>query len=44
MVLRRIAIPGATDVVRTLDTALALAALVVASGFFRSLWETIPDV
>jgi hypothetical protein len=27
-----------------LSTALALAALVVASGFFRSLWETIPDV
>lgn len=32
------------EVAEGLSTALALAALVVASGFFRSLWETIPDV
>lgn len=32
------------EVAEGLSTALALAALVVASGFFRNLWETIPDV
>lgn len=32
------------EVAEGLSTALALAALVVASGFFRGLWETIPDV
>ena len=37
-------IAGIAEVAEGLSTALALAALVVASGFFRGLWETIPDV
>ncbi|ANH37954.1 hypothetical protein I601_1519 [Nocardioides dokdonensis FR1436] len=32
------------EVAEGLSSALALASLVVASGFFRSLWESIPDV
>lgn len=32
------------EVAEGLSSALALAALVVASGFFRHLWESIPDV
>ncbi len=32
------------EVAEGLSSALALASLVVASGFFRTLWETIPDV
>lgn len=32
------------EVAEGVSSALALAALVVASGFFRSLWETFPDV
>lgn len=32
------------EVAEGLSSALALAALVVACGFFRHLWESIPDV
>jgi len=37
-------VPMTVPTISAWRLALALAALVVASGFFRGLWETIPDV